>query len=71
MPMATILSNNNGPDILYPPSPTQPLVLIYPLLDDHLAPINTRYSSVMTTQLSFKFSFYLGLARLSNALNLW
>lgn len=25
----------------------------------------------MTTQLSFSLSFYLGLARLSNALNLW
>lgn len=72
MPTATILSNNNnGRDILYPPSPPQPLALIYPLLDEHLAPINTRYSPIMTTQLSFNSSFYLGSTRLSNALNLW
>lgn len=71
MPIATILSNNNDTNILHPPSPTQPFRLIYSLLDDHLAPINTRSSSVMTTQLSFSLSFYLGLARLSNALNLW
>ena len=70
MPIATILSNNNDTNILRPPSPTQPFRLIYSLLDDHLAPINTRSSSVMTTQLSFSLSFYLGSARLSNALNL-
>lgn len=61
MPIATILSNNNDTNALHPPSPTQPFGLIYFLLDDHLAPINTRSSSVMTTQLPFKLSFYLGL----------
>lgn len=70
MPIATVLSNNNDTNILHSPSPTQPFRLIYSLLDDHLAPINTRPSSVMTTQLSFSLSFHLGFARLSNALNL-
>ena len=69
--MAAILSNNNDTNILHPPSPTQPFRLIYSHLGDHLAPINMRVSSVMTAQLSFKPSFYVGLARLSNALILW
>lgn len=66
--VAAILSNNNDTNILLPPSPTQPFRLIYSRLGDHLAPINTGVSSVMTAQLSFKSSFYVGLARLSNAL---
>lgn len=70
-PMAAILSNNNDTNILHPPSPTQPFRLIYSCLGDHLAPINTGVSSVMTAQLSFKPSFYVSLARLSNALILW
>lgn len=70
MPIATIVCSNNDTNILHPPSPTQPFRLIHSLLDDHLAPINTRSSSVMTSRLLFSLSFYLGLARLSNALNL-
>lgn len=69
--MAAILSNNNDTNILHPPSPTQPFRIIYSRLGDHLAPINTGVSSVMTAQLSFKPSFYVGLSRLSNALILW
>lgn len=69
--MAAVLSNNNGTNTLHPPSPTQAFRLIYSRLGDHLAPINTGVSSVMTDQLPFKPSFYVGLARLSNALILW